>query len=571
MYSIEEFQQGLVQGLETFLKDKYGDAYVNIEHAIKTNRELTGLRCVVLGDEQHCSPIIYLEDIYKRYSAYEDYELILDEVKNQVVDAIEEARAFGDEIRNFYRDHSNVFFHFIHTEQNKELLKTLPHREFHDLSIIYRCHVFQDEYGRASAQIDNRLAEVMGLDEEELYKLAYENTRRLFLTSIKPINEVIEELQLGKGNKVIQDFKEAADQEEPLFYVVSNGMRDRGAINILYTDELQKLAEQLDCDLYLLPSSVHEMLAVPEHVIDLNSLTDMVHEVNQMVVEVEDRLSNEVYKYDRKEQSIVQVTDAKHKMLVEEPGENMEMNMNQMRKENIIFSLVNTERYHDKLEEIPHRLFEDLTIVYYEMHPEEDYYSLVSYEDLENANITEVELHELAFDNTRRIMVPQVRSISEMVQELAEEMDMTVTNDKMEQVPAYVITNEQRRNGAVNILYRDVMDDVAKKLGGDLWLIPCSTNEFIATKVRKDLSIDDLQELVHFMNMISYPSKTRLSNQMYEYDSTRKQIKQATFSPYTRLDEGRPQWSEWLLNGQELPRTDCKAMDENPDGMQMGM
>mgnify|MGYP003320858350 CR=1 FL=1 len=124
----------------------------------------------------------------------------------------------------------------------------MPHREFHDLSIIYRCHVFQDEYGRASAQIDNRLAEVMGLDEEELYKLAYENTRRLFLTSIKPINEVIEELQLGKGNKVIQDFKEAADQEEPLFYVVSNGMRDRGAINILYTDELQKLAEQLDCD-----------------------------------------------------------------------------------------------------------------------------------------------------------------------------------------------------------------------------------------------------------------------------------------------------------------------------------
>ena len=314
MYSIEEFQQGLVQGLETFLKDKYGDAYVNIEHAIKTNRELTGLRCVVTGDEQNCSPVIYLEDIYKRYCAYEDYDLILDEVKNQVVDAIEEARTFGDEIRNFYRDHGNVFFHFIHTEQNKELLETLPHREFYDLSIVYRCHVFQDESGRASAQIDYRLAEVMGLDEEELYKLAYENTRRLFPTSIKPIKEVIEELQSGKGNGVIQDFEEAEVQEGALFYVVSNGVRDRGAINILYTDELQELAEQLDCDLFLLPSSLHEMLAVPEHVIDLNFLTDMVHEVNQMVVEVEDRLSNEVYKYDRNEQSIVQVTDTQHKI-----------------------------------------------------------------------------------------------------------------------------------------------------------------------------------------------------------------------------------------------------------------
>lgn len=410
----------------------------------------------------------------------------------------------------------------------------------------------------------------MGLNEEELYQLAYENTRRLFPTSIKPIKEVIEELQGGASDELVEALAEAEAQEEPTFYVVTNQTRERGAVSILYTDELQKLAEKLECDLYLLPSSLHEMLAVPEKYVELDTLKDMVYEVNQMVVEVEDRLSNEVYKYDRNEQSIAQVTDTQHKMLVEEADENMGMDMQQIDTDNVIFSLINTERYHEKLNEIPHRQFEDLSIVYYERNPEEGSYRLIHNHELEHANLTEEELYKMAFENTRRIMPPKVKSISETLQELAEEMDVELRYD-YGKVPAYVITNEQRHIGAANILYGDIMEEVSQKLGGDMLLIPSSVNEFLATAIPKDITTEDLQELVHFNNMLSYPSKTRLSNQLYRYDSGTKQITQETISPYTRLDEGRPQWSEWVLEGQKLPRTDFDAMDENPDGMQMGM
>ena len=570
MYSIEEFKQELIPWLENFLKEQYGDAHITIEPTEKTNQVLTGINCIIHNNGPICTPILYLENLYQRYCQCGDYEETLDGVKNAVVSAIENISPYEDNVRNFYKDHNNVYFHFIHTEQNKALLETMPHREFYDMSIVYRCFVFRDETGTATAQINHRLANLMGLNEEELYQLAYENTRRLFPTSIKPIKEVIEELQGGASDELVEALAEAEAQEEPTFYVVTNQTRERGAVSILYTDELQKLAEKLECDLYLLPSSLHEMLAVPEKYVELDTLKDMVYEVNQLVVEVEDRLSNEVYKYDRNEQSIVQVTDTQHKMLVEEADGNMGMDMQQIDTDNVIFSLINTEKYHEKLKEIPHRQFEDLSIVYYERTPEEESYTLIHNADMKAVHLTEEELYQMAFENTRRITPPKVRSISEMMQELAEEMGVEVQND-YSQVPAYVITNEQRHIGAVNILYSDIMEEVSQKLGGDLWLIPGSTNEFIATKIRKDLSIENLQELVHFMNTISYPTRTRLSNQLYHYDSATGQIKQATSSPYTRLDEGRPQWSDWVLEGQELPRTNSDMMDENLDGMQMGM
>ena len=47
----------------------------------------------------------------------------------------------GDEIKAELLDTSrlkdNVFFTLINAEQNKELLKTVPHREFEDLAIKY--------------------------------------------------------------------------------------------------------------------------------------------------------------------------------------------------------------------------------------------------------------------------------------------------------------------------------------------------------------------------------------------------------------------------------------------------
>ena len=71
-----------------------------------------------------------------------------------------------------------------------------------------------------------------------------------------------------------------------------------------------------------------------------------------------------------------------------------------MKKENIVFSLINTEHYALFLPYIPCRQCEDLSVVYYEHVPENSLYRLIGNSELAESQITEEELFELAKENT---------------------------------------------------------------------------------------------------------------------------------------------------------------------------
>ena len=81
-------------------------------------------------------------------------------------------------------------------------------------------------------------------------------------------------------------------------YVITNRAGVNGAVYIMYDEVLQGLAQETGSDLYLLPSSVHEVMAVPAYG-NPASLAQMVEEINVKEVELEERLSNNVYHYDK--------------------------------------------------------------------------------------------------------------------------------------------------------------------------------------------------------------------------------------------------------------------------------
>ena len=82
-------------------------------------------------------------------------------------------------------------------------------------------------------------------------------------------------------------------------YVISNSTGINGAVSMLYENELHKLANQMEDDLYVLPSSIHEVIAVPASMGNPNELAEMVSEINMNQVALEERLSNQVYHYDK--------------------------------------------------------------------------------------------------------------------------------------------------------------------------------------------------------------------------------------------------------------------------------
>lgn len=88
-------------------------------------------------------------------------------------------------------------------------------------------------------------------------------------------------------------------QDDMKMYVLTNAEQHLGSGLIVHDKVLRHILDTIEEDIYILPSSVHELIVIPSSVVDdENYLTKMVHEINQNEVEPKDRLSDDVYRVD---------------------------------------------------------------------------------------------------------------------------------------------------------------------------------------------------------------------------------------------------------------------------------
>lgn len=76
------------------------------------------------------------------------------------------------------------------------------------------------------------------------------------------------------------------------------------------TDALKQAADKVGSNIYILPSSIHELIAVPASVADENYLIDVVRMINRTELKSKDVLSDSIYHYDR-EKGKLEVIEAK--------------------------------------------------------------------------------------------------------------------------------------------------------------------------------------------------------------------------------------------------------------------
>ena len=80
-------------------------------------------------------------------------------------------------------------------------------------------------------------------------------------------------------------------------YVLTNEKNFYGAGAFCIKRIVKDIMETLKCDIFIFPSSKHELIIVPANSLcqDAKELTEMVHQINQDMVEEKDRLSDNVY------------------------------------------------------------------------------------------------------------------------------------------------------------------------------------------------------------------------------------------------------------------------------------
>lgn len=174
--------------------------------------------------------------------------------------------------RDFILQH--VEYQLVNAERNAERLETVPARRIADLAALYRVVVSEDETGTAS------------------YILSTEQRLNAQIS--------VEELDEAEMMHIDESTVEEMCEGGPGMFVLSNKRKINGASIILYNEQLAQLSEKLNDDLLIMPSSIHEVLAVPASSMNAIDLKQMVREVNDTEVSEQEILGYSVYRYNRK-------------------------------------------------------------------------------------------------------------------------------------------------------------------------------------------------------------------------------------------------------------------------------
>lgn len=315
MMSFEVFKEVAKEKIKDYLPEQFQDFSVDIKTVKKVNREKVSMCIRDPKPEKSINPTIYIDDMYEQYRAGDDLGKVLTDAAHIYVTAYENP-VMSSQNLGFDDAKEKVIMVLVNTEQNKELLKDVPHREFHDLSVVYRMVFGRDENGIMSSIVDNSVLKEIGMTEDELFQAAVVNTKEMFPAVIKPMSEIIMEMLIKDGmpRETAEMMMEELGQNETM-WVLTNEIDVNGAVSMLYEENLHKVAEQLGDDLYVLPSSIHEVILVPASLGTPEQMADMVQEANMSVVSLGDRLSNDVYHYDKDIRKLTMATDTPNKRL----------------------------------------------------------------------------------------------------------------------------------------------------------------------------------------------------------------------------------------------------------------
>lgn len=245
------------------------------------------------------SPTIYLEDYYALYKE----GTALDEICHIICDVFLEVRLNHPIdprfFTNFEQAKKHLVYQLVNYDKNKERLADIPHIQYLDLAIVFCCMLRLENEETATILIRNEHLQLWQTDLETVKKQAFDNTPRLLPAYIQPITDAIRDLM--ESNESLMRLLPLLERElTPPLYVLTNETQICGAACILYPALLAEFSESVGKDLYILPSSIHEVLLLPTDTRCADDeLCALVRSVNSEQLPPTQQLSDSVYYYSR--------------------------------------------------------------------------------------------------------------------------------------------------------------------------------------------------------------------------------------------------------------------------------
>lgn len=301
------YQKFLCVVEETMNQRLKGGINASIHTVVKNNGKIKkGI--MVDNPAVNISPTIYLEEFYERFQKGESLENIIHDLL-AFYEAVKYERSWDtSKVTSYEAVRDKIVFKIIHTEENRELLKEIPHINRMDLSVVFYVLLEMKKDGTATMLISNEHMKIWGIEEGMLFPLACQNAQRLLPARLYMMKDILEEILNPefKEPQNVLDFPEMYSKGEEDganipdgMFVLTNSCRSLGAACLLYPDIMDMAGKLMGESFYILPSSIHELILVPQSKgLSKLEMEEMVKEVNETQVKEEEQLSGHVYFYD---------------------------------------------------------------------------------------------------------------------------------------------------------------------------------------------------------------------------------------------------------------------------------
>ncbi len=230
--------------------------------------------------DSNLAPTIYLEEFYQKYLQGQQVPDLADSICSIYQEIRVKKTCDCQNLFDFNHVKEHIVYKLIRRDANEELLKQIPYEPFLDLAVVYYIQIDNTRFGSAAIQIRNEHLRYWRVEKEEIRRLAEKNTPRIYPAQIQ---------------KIVR-----------FMYVATNEQCSLGAAVMRYPDFREKVRGMIRGDFYILPSSIHEVILVPESFgLEPERMAEMVKEINQTGVAPEEVLSDSVYYFDGEEIRIV--------------------------------------------------------------------------------------------------------------------------------------------------------------------------------------------------------------------------------------------------------------------------
>lgn len=326
----EDFTNNIKRGLEDIISERLEDGIVVIRNVKKNNGVFMKAVSIIRKDE-NATPTIYLKEYFREYKWGRSIESICGEIFDVYMEGISRFKKSIniDSFLDFEQIKDQIFYKLVNYDMNEKYLADLPHFRFLDMAIVFFIMVECDENGQATAMIHNQHMENWDIDSDTLRKVAFNNTWEKFPPVIRKMEDIIAEMimnelieECDEDDSVREDFQygnygfveveniireevEGLKAEKEIdMYVLTNSMKTNGATCITYPNVIKEFAKKYDRDIYIIPSSIHEVILIPGTYWEKEKINKMILEVNANELDPVEILSDHVYVFSKDDEVI---------------------------------------------------------------------------------------------------------------------------------------------------------------------------------------------------------------------------------------------------------------------------